>query len=190
MWCTIVGCRFFYVGIPNRTGVLTVGNSNRTVARRRRNRVITIRGLFFCGDGHPSTLSYYFYHHHTETFLYPIIIICLQPVAAHNFSWFLVPRTTFCTFHFRRWSHPLPTWPFSCPTQLYGGTTILNLQTLWSCFWETHGKSWRASCLHNCTEELLFNLQTRVFERHGKSWRAQNWRIVPMFQGEVGYLIG
>ena len=126
MWCTIVGCRFFYVGIPNRTGVLTVGNSNRTVARRRRNRVITIRGLFFCGDGHPSTLSYYFYHHHTETFLYPIIIICLQPVAAHNFSWFLVPRTTFCTFHFRRWSHPLPTWPFSCPTQLYGGTTILN----------------------------------------------------------------
>ena len=89
--------------------MLTVGNSNRTVARRRRNRVIVISPRLIFLWGWTSINLILLLLHHSDLFL------------PHNFSWFYnsVPRTTFlfCTFHFYVRGHTLCPPAILLPTQ-------------------------------------------------------------------------
>ena len=128
MQCIVV-VGSFYVGIPNRTGVLTVGNSNRTVARRRRNRVYCDRSAAYFSVGMDIHQPY----------LTTFIIIIQRPFCTPSLYLFATSSLYVCStfFYDVRGRTPLPTCHSLAYTKLYGGTTILNLQTLGSCFWET-----------------------------------------------------
>ena len=81
----------------------------------------------------------------------------------------------FCTFHFYDVVAPMPTTPFSCLHNCTEELYYSIYKPFGSCFWETHGKSWRAL---NWLPTLWAEMKTAACRTHCPPHHSLAYTIV------------